>query len=184
MAGTGLDRLRAVIGPARGTIGMMPGYANAYRLGPSILCPDDDFWRGVLAHIGPVHVLEDEKLFTAAATFGAFSGATVGWMAHIIGWYQAQGLDHDTARALVAGTLRGNAEVLLSEPTAAQRNRRRASPRRGASPCSCWISLINAGALTAWDTGLDAVPCPYQRHLRLEPEWFLTPRHLHCPRPG
>lgn len=156
MAGTGLDRLRAVIGPARGTVGMMPGYANAYRLGPSILCPDDDFWRGVLAHIGPVHVLEDEKLFTAAATFGAFSGATVGWMAHIIGWYQAQGLDHDTARALVAGTLRGNAEVLLSEP------RPISEIAAGVTtPGGITLQLLDIlqaqGALTAWDTGLDAV---------------------------
>jgi pyrroline-5-carboxylate reductase len=115
MAGTGLARLQAAIGPARAAVTMMPGYANALGVGPSILCPDDAFWRPFLAATGPVIVLEDEASFTKAATFGGFSGATFGWMAHIIAWFQAQGLPPDTARALVAATLRGNAEVLLRE---------------------------------------------------------------------
>ncbi|MCY1128101.1 NAD(P)-binding domain-containing protein [Frigidibacter sp. RF13] len=156
MAGTGLARLQEVIGPAKPTIGMMPGYANAYRLGPSILCPDDTFWRGFLSHIGPVHVFADEQTFTAAATFGAFSGATVGWMTHIIRWFEAQGLPPDTARALVAGTLRGNAEVLLNE------NRPLADIAKGVTtPGGITLQLLDIltshGALDAWDEGLDAV---------------------------
>lgn len=156
MAGTGLGRLAEVIGPASGAIGMMPGYANAYRMGPSILCPDDDFWREFLSVVGPVHVMADEAQFTAAATFGAFSGATVGWMAHIIAWFQAQGLPHETARALVAGTLRGNAEVLLQEP------RPLADIAKGVTtPGGITLQLLGIldqhKALEAWDEGLDAV---------------------------
>jgi pyrroline-5-carboxylate reductase len=156
MAGTGVARLRQVVHPASGYIGMMPGYANAYSMGPAILCPDDDFWRGFLGHIGPVHTFTDEAVFTAAATFGAFSGATVGFMAHMIGWFERQGLDHDTARALVAGTLRGNAEVLLREP------RSLADIAKGVTtPGGITLQLLDVldgrGALTAWDEGMDAV---------------------------
>ena len=156
MAGTGLARLRQVIGPAKGCVGMMPGYANAYRLGPSILCPDGGFWHDFLSHVGPVHGFDDEATFTAAATFGAFSGATVGWMARIIAWYQAQGLDPDTARALVAGTLRGNAEVLLREP------RPLCDIAKGVTtPGGITLQLLDAlddrGALDAWGEGLDAI---------------------------
>lgn len=115
MAGTGLASLQAVIGPARAAVTMMPGYANAYGVGPSILFPADPFWGDVLANLGPVLAMDDEAQFTAAAAFGAFSGASFGWMAQIIDWFEARGLPSGTARTLVAATLRGNAEVLLCE---------------------------------------------------------------------
>lgn len=156
MAGTGLARLTEVIGPGQGTIGMMPGYANAYRMGPCLLCPNDLFWQAFLAHVGPVHMFEDEGEFTVAATFGAFSGATVAFMAHVIGWFEAQGLRPEVARALVAGTLRGNAEVLLQEP------RPLAEIAKGVTtPGGITLQLLDIlnshGALAAWDEGLDAV---------------------------
>ena len=37
---------------------MMPGYANALGVGPSILYPDDAFWRPFLAATGPVQAFE------------------------------------------------------------------------------------------------------------------------------
>lgn len=156
MAGTGLTRLKEVVGPARAAIGMMPGYANAFKVGPSILYPKDDFWGQVLASVGPVHMLDSEEKFTLAATFGALSGATVGWMAHIIEWYSSQGLDPETARALVAGTLRGNAEVLLQE------QRPLADIAKGVTtPGGITLQLLGIldqrGALAAWDEGLHSV---------------------------
>ncbi len=156
MAGTGLRRLAEVTAPARAVIGMMPGYANAYRLGPSILCPGDGFWQDVLSVVGPVHGFEDERQFTAAATFGAFSGATVGWMAHVIGWFEAQGLSPETARALVAGTLRGNAEVLLSEPRPLSEIAKGVTTPGGIT-LQLLDHLSGRAALSAWDEGLDAV---------------------------
>lgn len=156
MSGTGLARLREVVAPAQGFISMMPGYANAYGLGPSILYPGDAFWEAFLTLLGPVHVIEDEGTFTAAATFGAFSGATVAFMAHIIGWFEAQGLTHDTARSLVAATLRGNAEVLLREPRPLD-----AIAKGVTTPGGITLQLLDVlngrGALEAWQEGMDAV---------------------------
>lgn len=156
MAGISLFRLQSAIGPARGAVTMLPGYANAYRVGPSILCPEDGFWHGVLAKLGPVFPFPDEAQFTAAATFGAFSGASFGWLAHIIGWFEAQGLPPETARALVAATLRGNAEVLLQEDRSLDDITRSVVTKGGISEVVL-KSLFNGNGLTAWDEGLDAV---------------------------
>lgn len=156
MAGTGLARLRQVTGPARAAVGMMPGYANAYRLGPSILCPDDGFWREALAHVGPVQAFADERKFTAAAVFGALSGASVWWMAHLAGWFAAQGIDPSAARALVAGTLRGNAEVLLRESRPLDEIAKDVTTPGGIT-LQLLDHLGDEGALQAWDSGLDAV---------------------------
>jgi pyrroline-5-carboxylate reductase len=156
MAGTSLQRLKEVVGPARAALGMMPGYANAYRMGPSILFPADGFWQEFLAQVGPVHVMKSEAEFTAAAAFGAFSGATVRWMAHVADWFAAQGLDPDTALKLVAGTLRGNAEVLLRE------RRPIGDIAKGVTtPGGITLQLIDhlggKGALQAWHSGLDEI---------------------------
>lgn len=156
MAGTGLKRLAEVIGPARAAIGMMPGYANAYRMGPSILFPGDGFWEEFLSHVGPVHVLESEDQFTAAASFGALSGATVWWMGHLTDWFAARGLPPEVARALVAGTLKGNAEVILRE------DRPMAEIAKGVTtPGGITLHLLDIlngkGALDAWHEGLDSI---------------------------
>ncbi|HLQ18292.1 MAG TPA: pyrroline-5-carboxylate reductase dimerization domain-containing protein [Tabrizicola sp.] len=156
MAGTGLARLQSVIGPARASVSMMPGYANALGVGPSILCPDDDFWRPFLAATGPVHSFADEADFTKAATFGAFSGASFAWMAQVIAWYEAQGLSHDTARALVAATLRGNAQVLLSEDRPLAEIAREVITPGGISELLA-STLGQRDALAAWDEGLKKV---------------------------
>lgn len=156
MAGTGLARLQSVIGPAQAAVSMMPGYANALGVGPSILCPDDGFWRPVLAATGPVIAFDDEAIFTAAATFGAFSGASFGFMAQVIGWFEAQGLPPDTARALVAATLRGNAEVVLRENRSLPEIRSEVVTPGGISELLL-STLEEREALTAWDEGLTRV---------------------------
>lgn len=156
MAGTGLARLQSVIGPAQAAVSMMPGYANALGVGPSILCPDDGFWQPFLAATGPVIAFDDEAQFTAAATFGAFSGASFGFMAQVIAWFEAQGLPPDTARALVAATLRGNAEVLLRENRSLSEIRREVVTPGGISELLL-TTLQKREALSAWDEGLTHV---------------------------
>ncbi len=156
MAGTGLAKLQSVIGPARPAVSMMPGYANALGVGPSILHPDDAFWRPFLAATGPVQAFADDASFTIAATFGAFSGASFAFMAQAIAWYEAQGLPPATARALVAATLRGNAEVLLSEDRTLPEIAREVITPGGISELLV-ATLTERGTLTAWDEALTRV---------------------------
>ena len=156
MAGTGLTRLQSVIGPARAAVSMMPGYANALGVGPSILYPDDPFWRPFLAATGPVIAFEDEATFTTAASFGAFSGASFGLMSHIIAWFEDQGLPADTARMLVAATLRGNAEVLLRESRSLPEIAREVITPGGISELLV-ATLAERDAFSAWDEALTRV---------------------------
>lgn len=156
MAGTRALDLAAAIGPASGAVAMMPGYANALRMGPSVLFPGPSFWEAFLEQIGPVHVVETEALFLRAAVFGAVSGASFAWMATIIRWFEMQGLPSQLARSLVAETLRGNAEVLLRESSDLE-----AISACVSSPGGITELLLNKlsdrQSLQAWEPALDAV---------------------------
>jgi pyrroline-5-carboxylate reductase len=156
MAGTRNHTLSAAIGTASGDMAMMPGYANALRIGPSIIFPGAPLWRAFLGQVGPVLVLETEDQFAAAATFGALSGASFMWMARIIDWFTAQGLPPDQTRHLVAATLRGNAEVLLQERCAMEDILRNVATPGGITELLL-AKLTETGGLEAWACGLDAV---------------------------
>jgi pyrroline-5-carboxylate reductase len=108
-----LDQIRATVAPAEATLAMMPGYANAFSAGPTFVFPANPVWARFFAACGPVHEMPDAQSFETAAVFGAMSGASVFLMRQLAAWYEAEGLSPETARRLVAETLRGNAEVLL-----------------------------------------------------------------------
>ena len=102
MAGARIAPLRASCAPAAGFCAMMPGFANAFRAGPSLLYPPDPAWHQFLSCLGPVHDFETVEPFETAAVFGAMSGASVFLMRHLANWYVTQGLPPETARRLVA----------------------------------------------------------------------------------
>ncbi|MFN7225042.1 MAG: pyrroline-5-carboxylate reductase dimerization domain-containing protein [Paracoccaceae bacterium] len=108
-----LEEMRAAVAPAEVTLSMMPGYANAFSVGPTFLYPEGSVWAEFFADCGPVHELPDAHSFETAVVFGAMSGASVFLMRHLAAWYEAEGLNPAVARSLVAETLRGNAEVFL-----------------------------------------------------------------------
>lgn len=112
-AGATLDVVQAAVAPAKVTLAMMPGFANAYSAGPTLIFPPSPIWADFFAACGPVHELEDADSFETAAVFGAMSGASIFLMRHLIAWYEAAGISPALARSLVAETVRGNAEVLL-----------------------------------------------------------------------
>lgn len=156
MAGVSAARLAQVIGPAQGAVAMMPGHANAYGLGPSVLHPGGADWVEFLSVLGPVHVLEEAAQYEVAAVFGALSGASFPFISGLVDWFAARGLPEATARALVAGMFRGNAEVIL------QGDQPLARIAAGvATPGGITEMLVGhlraAGALSAWDAGMEAV---------------------------
>jgi len=71
-------------------------------------------------------------------------------------WFQSHGLPPETARALVAATLRGNAEVLLREDRPLDEIARSVVTPGGISELAL-KSLFKSDGMTAWDDGLDAV---------------------------
>jgi len=118
MAGIGLAAIGELVSPATATVAMMPGHANAYGIGPSVLYPDNPAARALLRHLGPVHVYDNEAAYTAASVLGAFSGMSLLLMKQAIGWFAANGLAAADARALVAEVVAGNAAVLRDDPLA------------------------------------------------------------------
>ena len=156
MAGVSLAALRRAVGPAQGYVSMMPGYANAYALGPSLLYPADPFWAGFLGHVGPVHEFDTVEGFEVAAVMGAMSGASVFLMRHLADWYVGRGLEPDLARRLVAEVLRGNAEVLLRSDEGLDAITAGVTTPGGITEQLVGI-LRDRGALSAWDEAMDGV---------------------------
>ena len=156
MAGVAPAALQAIVAPAQAHCTMMPGYANALGIGPSLLFPASPICHSFLSRLGPVHVFAEAGVFEAACVFGGFSGASFGFMIAIIDWFIRHGVDPKTARQLVAETLAGNAEVLqrvdapLAEIAAGV-----ATP--GGITQLCLEVLKTGNGLGQWDTALDAV---------------------------
>lgn len=156
VAGLSLARLGAAVAPALAAVTIMPGYSNALGVGSALLSPADPFWAEVLGHTGLVLTVDDPDHYTAGAVYGGFSGALYGFMAQAIAWFEAQGLPEPVARGLVATALRGNAQVLLSEPTPVAEIAARVTTPGGISE-QILNTLKARGALDAWDEGMAAV---------------------------
>lgn len=156
MAGVSLADLTAVVAPADAVVSMMPGYANAFSAGPSFLHPANPVWAEFLSACGPVHELPDARSFETAAVFGAMSGASVFLLHHLAAWYEAEGLDPQTARRLVAETLRGNAEVFLQSSESAADICKGVTTAGGITE-QLLSDLNRDGALQAWHGGMTRI---------------------------
>ena len=156
MAGARIGPLRAAVAPAAAFCAMMPGYANAFSAGPSLLFPVDGSWADFLGRLGPVHAFDNAHPFETAAVFGAMSGASVFLMRHLVDWYTKHGLAPELARRLVAETLRGNAEVLLQSDEPLDLIARGVTTPGGITELFV-AHLDNKGALAAWYDAMDKV---------------------------
>lgn len=156
MAGASWSALAEAVAPAGAFCTMMPGFANAFSVGPSLLYPDDADWGAFLARLGPVHRFETVQAFETAAVFGAMSGASFYLLRQLMRWYVAQGLEEGVARALVAETFRGNAEVFLRADAGLDAIADGVTTKGGITAQLVGV-LEDAGALAAWDQGMDAV---------------------------
>jgi pyrroline-5-carboxylate reductase len=156
LAAVSHERVAALAQPARAAVAMMPGHANALGMGPSCLYPTEPRARALLEYLGPVFAFDDARHFAAAAAFGAFSGMTYGWMAHVAQWFERKGLQPSTARQLVACTLRGNAEVLLTPKEDFGQIIQGIAPPGGITELGN-RTLSEAGGHSGWDLALDAV---------------------------
>lgn len=156
MAGVNLATLERAVAPARAYCTMMPGHANALGLGPSLLFPDSPVWKAFLARLGPVHVFSDADQFETASVFGGFSGASFAFMIRVINWFTRHGIDPHTARALVAETLIGNANV-LSRVDAPLDEIASGVATPGGITERCIDALNEQGSLDQWSAALDSV---------------------------
>jgi pyrroline-5-carboxylate reductase len=153
MAGVSRATLESLAAPATCALAMMPGHANAFNIGPSVLYPDEPRAHRLLKWLGPVHTYDDEGEFTAASVMGAFSGLTMLLMRDAANWFTANGIAPEDARALVAETLRGNAHVLLNAPATLDQITRGVATPGGITELG--RQLLDQGK--SWNAALDAV---------------------------
>lgn len=156
MAGAGPEDVRAAVAPAQATVSMMPGFANAFSAGPTLIHPPHTDWAAFFTACGPVYEITGDRDFETAAVFGAMSGASLFFLRHLIDWYHDQGLDPATARRLVAETFRGNAEVILQSGASLDAICQGVATKGGITE-QLTGDLNRAGAFAAWSDGMTAI---------------------------
>ena len=91
---------------------MMPGYANSYNIGPSLIFPEQASWEAFLGYLGPVFICKDKFEFEVSATIGAISGASFSFIRTLTTWFEDNGVKPEFAKDLVVETLKANLEIL------------------------------------------------------------------------
>lgn len=156
MAGVRCDDLKGYVAPAAVATAMLPGLANAIGIGPSILYPENQGCREFLETLGPVHGFADWSSYEVASVFGGFSGATFSFFEQIMQWFISKGIAPETARNLVAQTVRGNAQAILESEDPMAQILDGIATKGGISELAI-STLSSRGADKAWGHALDEV---------------------------
>ena len=135
---------------------MMPGYANAYNKGPSLLYPEDSEWLAFLSFLGPVFQCNTEEEFNVAAVIGAVSGASFVLFETLSKWFSNNNLSSKFAQNLLLETLQGNIEIALeSDEDLSEIISKVATP--GGITESLVDQLDKTEALSSWGKGMDTI---------------------------
>lgn len=133
---------------------MMPGYANAYNIGPSLLFPEQQSWHTFLNFLGPVFVCKNKREFEVAAAIGAISGASFSFIRSLTTWFENNGIDPDFSHALIVQTLKANLEILSKDDKTLDEIISGVTTPGGITE-QLNKELNRADAITAWQKGLD-----------------------------
>ena len=133
---------------------MMPGYANAYNIGPSLLFPERPSWHMFLSFLGPVFICGNEHVFEGAATIGAVSGASFSFICTLTKWFEDNGVEPNFSQDLVIQTLKANLEMLSKGDKTIDEIIAGVTTPGGITE-QLNQSLQKADATTAWKDGLD-----------------------------
>jgi pyrroline-5-carboxylate reductase len=114
-AGIGSAELRPVIAPAR-LVMAMPVVAAQFGESPTLMFPQDEPCRHLLAPCGPVLALNSEADFGPASTIACYYGWVQELIGEMTGWVSSHGVDEETARLLVAQMTRAAATTVRDRP--------------------------------------------------------------------
>ncbi len=155
-AGVPLAPLAEAVRPAR-AVRAMPITAAVLGESPTPVFPGDPAAEALFARLGPVHPLDDEDAFDAAATVATYYGWVFALLDETTRWVEAEGVPAEAARRLVAETTRAAAGMAVRRPdeSAAYLTETIAKP---GSFTGHGLELLRArGALDAFRAALDAV---------------------------
>lgn len=133
---------------------MMPGYANAFNIGPSLLFPKNQFWQVFLSYLGPVFICVNEREFEVAATIGAVSGASFSLIRTLTKWFEDNGIKPEFAKDLVIQTLKANLEMLSKDDKTIDEIILGVTTPGGITE-NLNKTLNTKNAMDAWEDGLD-----------------------------
>jgi pyrroline-5-carboxylate reductase len=157
MAGVDYETATELLRPARVSLAMMPGHANALRLGPIALFPEFAEVKALFEHLGPVHSYASQPEFQiASVAAGGFSGMSIAWMVRAVEWFIDQGLSPKDARLLVSEVLSGNAAVLMRDGRAGGEIVSGIATPGGITELGNRI-LCQHGSESGWIAALDAI---------------------------
>lgn len=107
VAGASLDQLNCLVSPAT-AVRVLPISCVAINKSPILVFPDNAPVKEVFSLLGQVHLLPHEDTFTpGTALVGAFYAWMFPLMDETASWTRDQGIDPETARALVIETIEG-----------------------------------------------------------------------------
>ena len=133
---------------------MMPGYANAFNIGPSLLYPEHSSWQVFLSYLGPVFICKNKHEFEVAATIGAISGVSFSLIRTLTKWFEDNGIKPEFAKDLVIQTLKANLEILSKDDKTIDEIILGVTTPGGVTE-NLNKTLNTKNAMDAWNEGLD-----------------------------
>jgi len=155
-AGVPLAPLAEAVRPAR-AVRAMPITAAAQGESPTPIFPRDPAVEALFARLGPVHPLDGEDAFDAAATIATYYGWVFAVIDEATRWVEDAGLPAETARLLVAETTRAAAGMLAQRPDESAAALAETIAKPGSFTGHGLDHLRERGAIDAFRAALEAV---------------------------
>ncbi len=138
----------------------MPITAAALGESPTCLYPDgpeSETARAALAPLGPVLPLREEAQFETATVSAGFYGWVQGLIGAMTAWQEQAGLPPETARPLVAQTVKAGAAMVLASPDKSVEALTREVCTPGGITALGLDTLERLDAFADWEAASDAV---------------------------
>jgi pyrroline-5-carboxylate reductase len=155
-AGVALETLRPHTTPAE-VVRSLPISCAAINQSPTLLFPDHAEARALFSLLGEVHVLPNEEVLAPATAMGAFYAWVFALIEEGVAWTADQGVPAGTARKLVAQTVRGAAEMTLTQEHLSLSKILSTLVTPGGISEQGLAILEERRSLAAWTEALDAV---------------------------
>lgn len=160
VAWTGLSR---AVAPAT-AVRSLPVTAAKIGESPTCLYPENETAQALFARLGSVHVFPDEKLFDLGSMYGVVFSVFHAGIQTVADWFESNGLDAETARALSAASFRATSGMAEKHPDRDFDDMVNEYISEGSLSLIALENLREHGGLDAWHTALDAA---YKRCLEI-----------------
>jgi pyrroline-5-carboxylate reductase len=154
-AGVALSGLSRAVSPAT-AVRTLPVTAAKIAESPTCLYPENAAARQVFELLGSVHVFEDEQSFDLGSMHGVVFSVFYAGIHAVAEWFEGNGLDSDTARALSVAAFRATCGMVAAHPDEELGTMVDNYATDGSLTLITLENLRKNGGLSAWSTALDA----------------------------